>query len=105
MFFFDFFTTAPNRMTIFGGVSGRHRLEMVSKVDVLDGAVMKKSKKHHAIELTSVFLSNTPSLLSNLEHAPGSAGSPEVVSRTAVRSPPPTRAGGQDDGSYTNSLK
>ena len=29
----------------------------------------------------------------------------EVVSRTAARGPPPTRAGGQDDGSYTNSLK
>ena len=28
-----------------------------------------------------------------------------MVARTAARSPPPTRAGGQDDGSYTNSLK
>ena len=37
--------------------------------------------------------------------ATGAAGSTEVVSRTAARSPPPTRAGGQDDGSYTNSLK
>ena len=35
----------------------------------------------------------------------GAAGAAEVVSRTAARSPPPTRAGGQDDGSYTNSLK
>ena len=46
-----------------------------------------------------------------LEHATGAtgaagaAGTTEVVSRTAARSPPPTRAGGQDDGSYTNSLK
>ena len=40
-----------------------------------------------------------------LEHAAGAAGTGEVVSRTAARSPPPTRAGGQDDGSYTNSLK
>ena len=31
-----------------------------------------------------------------LEHATGAA---EVVSRTVARSPPPTRAGGQDDGS------
>ncbi len=29
----------------------------------------------------------------------------EVVSRPAGRTPQPTRAGGQDDGSYTNSLK
>ncbi len=29
----------------------------------------------------------------------------EVVSRTAAPTPPSTRAGGQDDGSYTNSLK
>ena len=35
----------------------------------------------------------------------GATGDGEVVSRTAARSPPPTRAGGQDDGSYTNSLK
>ncbi len=37
--------------------------------------------------------------------ATGTTGTGEVVSRTAARSPPPTRAGGQDDGSYTNSLK
>ena len=35
----------------------------------------------------------------------GAAGATEVVSRTAARTPPPTHAGGQDDGSYTNSLK
>ncbi len=29
----------------------------------------------------------------------------EVVSRPAGRTPHPTRAGGQDDGSFTNSLK
>ncbi len=43
-----------------------------------------------------------------LEHAAGAAGAtgaPEVVPRTAALSPPPTRAGGQDDGSYTHSLK
>ena len=46
-----------------------------------------------------------------LEHATANmgaaaaTGATEVVSRTAARSPPPTRAGGQDDGSYTNSLK
>ena len=37
--------------------------------------------------------------------ATGAAGESEMASRTAARSPPPTRAGGQDDGSYTNSLK
>ena len=34
---------------------------------------------------------------------PGGEG--EVVSRPATRTPHPTRTGGQDDGSYTNSLK
>ncbi len=29
----------------------------------------------------------------------------EVVSRPTARTPHPTRTGGQDDGSYTNSLK
>ena len=40
-----------------------------------------------------------------LEHAAGEAGVTEVVSKTAPQTPPPTHAGGQDDGSYTNSLK
>ena len=43
-----------------------------------------------------------------LEHATGATGTPgqaDVVARTAARAPHPTRAGGQDDGSYTNSLK
>ena len=33
------------------------------------------------------------------------ADSAEVVSKTLAQTPPPTHAGGQDDGSYTNSLK
>ncbi len=37
--------------------------------------------------------------------ATGATGAAEVVSRTVARTPPPTHAGGQDDGSYTNSLK
>ncbi len=37
--------------------------------------------------------------------ATGAAGSGEVVARPAARTPYLTRAGGQDDGSYTNSLK
>ena len=36
----------------------------------------------------------------------GTSGmAPDRVSSAAVRTPPSTRAGGQDDGSYTNSLK
>ena len=37
--------------------------------------------------------------------ATGATGAAEVVSRTVARTPPSTHAGGQDDGSYTNSLK
>ncbi len=37
--------------------------------------------------------------------ATGASGAGEVVARLAARTPHPTRAGGQDDGSYTNSLK
>ena len=37
--------------------------------------------------------------------AAGDAGEAEVVSKPAPQTPPPTHAGGQDDGSYTNSLK
>ncbi len=35
----------------------------------------------------------------------GATEATEVVSRTVARTPSPTHAGGQDDGSYTNSLK
>ena len=37
--------------------------------------------------------------------ATGATGATEVVSKTVPRTSPPTHAGGQDDGSYTNSLK
>ena len=40
-----------------------------------------------------------------LEFVAGATGATEVVARGAPQGPPPTRAGGQDDGSYTNSLK
>ena len=40
-----------------------------------------------------------------LELYMGAAGAAEVVSKTVTRTPPSTRAGGQDYGSYTNSLK
>ena len=40
-----------------------------------------------------------------LEHATEATGAAEVVSETPARSPPPARAGGQDVGSYTNSVK
>ena len=42
------------------------------------------------------------------EHAAGATGATggsEVVARPAARTPHPTRARGQDDGSYTNFLK
>ena len=42
-------------------------------------------------------------------NSPGMPGMPaevaEVVAASAARTLPSTRAGGQDDGSYTNSLK
>ena len=50
-------------------------------------------------------LSTFSSLLELATGATGATRATEVVSRTVARTPPPTRAGGQDDGSYTNSLK
>ncbi len=41
----------------------------------------------------------------DLEFVAEPGGAAEVVSRPATRTPHPTRTGGQDDGSYTNSLK
>ena len=62
-------------------------------------------------DLVSHEVMRIPSRSAFLELAAGAAGATgatgvtEVVSRTAAQSPPSTRAGGQDDGSYTNSLK
>ena len=39
------------------------------------------------------------------EHAAGAGEGRKVVAGPAARTPHPTCAGGQDDGSYTNSLK
>ena len=50
-------------------------------------------------------LSTKSNLVGHATGATGATGVAEVVSRTVAWSPPLTRAGGQDDGSYTNSLK
>ena len=50
-------------------------------------------------------LSQNTTKMRNLEHSAGEAGEAGMVPRAAAQTPPSTRAGGQDDGSYTNSLK
>ncbi len=49
--------------------------------------------------------SHSLELVTDATGAMGATGTGEVVARPAARTPHPTRAGGQDDGSYTNSLK
>ena len=53
------------------------------------------------IAIRSAFLE----LATGATGAAGATGVTGMVSKTVARTPPPTRAGGQDDGSYTNSLK
>ena len=71
----------PRAMPRFGGVQG----EVRARFD------RKNSWFSHNFELVM--------------DAAGATGAVEVVARPAARTPHPTRAGGQDDGSYTNSLK
>ena len=52
-----------------------------------------------------MWFSHNLELVTDFTGATGAAGAGEVVARPAARTPHPTRAGGQDDGSYTNSLK
>ncbi len=68
-----------------GGVS---RGGSASKVDEITGRVVKNRGL------------GTLHRISRIPSDPGI-----VVAATAARTPPSTRAGGEDDGSYTNSLK
>ena len=68
----------------------------------------KKKHKSFSLELVSHEVTRIAINSAFLEFATGAtgdAGTSEVVSKTAPQTPPPTHAGGQDDGSYTNSLK
>ena len=49
------------------------------------------------------FIRGSPAVSGDLRGSP--AQSPNRVSESAAQTLPSTRAGGQDDGSYTNSLK
>ncbi len=59
------------------------------------------SSRLRRLRIRSAFLE----LVTAAADAAEPAGEGEVVSRPAARIPHPTRAGDQDDGSYTNSLK
>ena len=63
----------------------------------------KMSLEVASSEVTRIAARST--LLELAGDATGAAGAAEVVSRTLAWSPPPTHVGGQDDDSYTNSLK
>ena len=77
---------------------------MLSKVGVIDGAVMKKSKKH-----CTGASPESPSIVKNNKFEPfgihpristdpaDPADPPDQVSGAAARTLPSTRAGGQDD--------
>ena len=56
-------------------------------------------------DLTSAEVLHISAKSAFLELPTATAGITEVVSKTLAQTPPPTHAGGQDDGSYTNSLK
>ena len=58
-------------------------------------------KIHETVFKNQLFGTQPPEPAKPLEPAE----SPEVVSASAVQTLPSTRAGGQDDGSSTNSLK
>ena len=80
--------------------------EMVSKLGVLDGAVMKKSKNklHRSVtRVTSAVKTEGQCTIWNSSADPADPDYPDYpadqVSESAARTLPSTRAGGQDDGS------
>ncbi len=58
-----------------------------------------------SFDCKNMWFSHNLEFVTGAAGATGATGSGEVVARPAARTPHPTRAGGQDDGSYTNSLK
>ena len=84
------------------------RPNVIKKVSVIDERSLKKSKnitrECPPVSKVTTLSMKTPFL--ELETGQtGETGETEMVSKTVAQTPPPTHAGGQDDGSYTNSLK
>ena len=83
-----------------------HLPNKLSKIGVLDERGMKKSKNTlHQSEVRAIFAVKTDIIFTiwnssaDLPDPADPADPAEVVSRSAARTPPSTRAGGQDDGS------
>ena len=107
--FFDFFWDASHETPAFETILDGRGPKLVSKVSDSYDAVQQKSKKHHARAPPRAKSDDPLSKNKDFGTRPGIAGnrgeSAETVAATAAPTPPNTRAGGQDDLSYANSLK
>ena len=91
---------------LFESISGRHVSENGLKSRCFRWSCHEKVKKTLYRFVTSLALTvKTHIKCSKMNSSPDPADPAEVVAATAARTLPSTRAGGQDDGSYTNSLK
>ena len=75
------------------------RIKIVSKVGVSCEVSLKKSKKHHAGAPSRPKMTTLKMETTFLEFTAGSTGSSGNGAANVRSDPPPTRAGGQDDGS------
>ena len=113
--FFDFFKDVWDETIGFESISGKHLSKNGLKTYTFVRDIPKKVKKHCARAASCSQVPRLPINLSQMEFIRGSSGikrinrifrnQPDQVSSAAARTLPSTRAGGQDDVSYTNSLK
>ncbi len=104
--FFDFLIPLPAKTPSFESISGRQSSKKALKTRCFTWEGYEKVKKAlHRSEVRATFAVKTHIICTiwNSSADPGNPGNPadpaEVVSRSAARTPPSTRAGGQDDGS------
>ena len=106
--FFDFFWDASRETLTLETTFGQQPSEIMSKVSDLHEAVRRKSKKHHARAPSRAKSDDLLSKNNDFGTLPRIPSDP-VRSRGnggiyCGSDPPTSRAGGQDDGSYANSL-
>ena len=100
-------TTLPAKTTIVAHIGGSSRIKRIHRMSRKWCHSLRLGLPYCVVPgpILTTLSAKTPILGHTSGIPPDSADEPEMVSFTSARTPPLSRAGGQDDGSYTNSLK
>ena len=109
MLFFDFFMTAPSKTYTFESISGGRSFRNALKSRCFRRSCHEQVEKNIAPErhdaLKRRAWQQNQAIWNSSADPADPDYHPDQVAGAAARTLPSTRAGGQDDGSYTNSLK